>query len=898
MDLKLFAECLEDYGPNLALVTEDGTQLTYAALAQAADDVAQALRGAPALVMVEAANQLECVLAYLGCLRKRFPVLLVEPGSIQRDTRIVDTFRPAYIFRRLFAGGWAFEAFEQQPAPVHPDLGVLLSTSGTTGSPKLVRLSRDNIAASAAAIVEHLGIRPTDRALTTLPLYYSYGMSVLNSHLQAGACVLLTADSVGSENLWQRAEREGATCLAGVPFTFDILERVGFRSRRYAALRYLTQAGGRMASERVRLYADWAEAQGKQFFVMYGQTEASPRMSFVPPDLLRFNPDSIGQPVPGGCFELWDTEGKLLENASDVGELVYRGPNVMMGYAEAKEDLAQGKLVNELRTGDLARRKSNGLYVIVGRKSRFSKLLGVRISLDELERWLERQGMHGVIAGDDELLGVAVSGHVIAQDLKRDLIKRFGLAEQAVEVLVLESLPTLVNGKADYKGILRMAHEQAERNKSAPPPSLLEGYAAIIGSEQVRPSDSFLDLGGDSVCFVEVSLLVEDYLGYLPKNWEAMTVTSLVALKEAQSAAPAVPRARSSRSFAAASLVAIAVLVAGEAALQLRSYLRTGRSAAALLTGHSTVIYNEDWQVPIYRPNNTIEVGDGAVKFVTNSLGLRSAEIPREPAPGELRLAIAGASTVAGSYAWRNSDTFSSRLEARLRKQMSNPVNVINGGVEGHTLGMTARLVENGLAGLRPSAVIIYPGFNNMTAMCRRPKPERLPQPLPAPSLPAWILSSELIVKNSRIWLRPEANPNLVDPVKAFPPEYKHTLEKLVRTLRARGIQPVLMTVARAFHGQSREKGYPLAQTALYYNNCLDYDRLLQAGELFNKTIRTVAGEENVPLLDLASTMPGGDRYFKDAGHFTMAGEQYVADYLAEQLDERGLLQHMQLSEH
>jgi acyl-CoA synthetase (AMP-forming)/AMP-acid ligase II/lysophospholipase L1-like esterase len=892
VDLRFFADRLQDNGPSLAVVTEDGSEWTYAALAEAADAVAQALRGRPALVVIEMANQLACVLAYLGCLRRHFPVLLVEPGSIQRDTRVVDTYRPTYIFRQSYGGGWAFEAFDPQPAPVHPDLCVLLSTSGTTGSPKLVRLSRDNIGANAASIAEYLGILPSDRALTTLPLSYSYGMSVLNSHLHAGACLLLTAESVDSEHLWQRAERERASCLAGVPFTFDILERLGFRSRRYPALRYLTQAGGRMPAERVRLYADWAEAQGKQFFVMYGQTEASPRMSYVPPGLLRFNPDAIGQPIPGGSFDLCDSAGGPLADPDDTGELVYRGPNVMMGYAETDADLALGKLVHELRTGDLARRKSNGMYVIVGRKSRFSKLLGVRISLDELERWLERQGMHGAIAGDDQLLGVALSGRAIAQDVKHDLIKRFGLAEQSVEVMVLEQLPLLASGKTDYSAILRQAHQQAQRNKLAPPSSLLDGYAAIIGAE-ARPGDSFLDLGADSVCFVEVSLLVEDYLGYLPRNWEAMPIASLVALKEAK---PAAARP-AQRSFAGAAMVALALLVAGEGALQLRSYLKTGRSAAAVLTGHSTVMFNEAWQVPTYRPNNHILVGDGSIDFTTNSLGLRSPEIPREPAPGEFRMAVAGASTVAGAYAWHNNETFPSLLEARLRTQLRNPVNVINAGIEGHTLDQTVKLVENGLAGLRPSVIVIYPGLNNMRGMCQRPAPARVLQPLPAPGLPSWILTNELIVKNTRAWLLPEANTELVDPVKAFPQGYRHTLVQLVRSVRARGIQPVLMTVARAFHGLDRKAGYTLAETALYYNNCLDYDGLVKAGELFNQAIADVAKSENVPLLDLAATMPGGARYFKDAGHFTLAGRRYVADYLAQQLAERGLLKEMHLSE-
>lgn len=895
MDDGLFADRLEEFGQDPALITADGKQITYAALAQAADELAHALLGERALVLVEMANQLPCVLAYLACLRKNFPVLLVEPGSTERDTRIVDTFRPAYIFRQT-AGAWGFEVHETQPEPVHHQLCVLLSTSGTTGSPKLVRLSRSNIAANARAIVEHLGIRPTDRALTTLPLFYSYGMSVLNSHLQAGACILLTEESVGSDALWQRAEREGATSMAGVPFTFDILERIGFRSRRYPALRYLTQAGGRMSAERVRLYADWAEAQGKQFFVMYGQTEASPRMSYVPPRLLRFNPDSIGQPVPGGSFELRDADDKVLHEVGATGELVYRGPNVMMGYAERAADLAAGKLVHELRTGDIARRKSNGLYVVVGRKSRFSKLLGVRISLDELERWLERQGVHGAIAGDDSMLGVAVCGKLKASDLKHDMIKRFGLAERAVEVLVLEQLPQLASGKPDYAAILRQAHQQAERHAAAPVRSLQQGYAEIMGVPQVQERDSFIGLGGDSVCFVEISLLVEEYLGYLPRNWEALPIASLVALKEKPVAA--LPPVRPHRNFRNAAVVALALLALGEGALQLRSYLKTGRSAAALMTGNTTMIYNDTWQVSTYRPNNTIVASGGGVQFVTNSLGLRSAEIPADPAPGELRLAVAGASTVAGAYAMRNADTFPSLLEARLRSQAGAAVNVINGGIEGHTLKDTVRLVKHGLLRLRPSVIVIYPGFNNITAMCHKPPSEKVLQPLPAPALPAWMLTPELLVKNTRSWLKPPVSPRLVDPEQAFTADYAAMLAAMVRDLRAQGVQPVLMTVARAFRGQSREEGFQLAQSSLYYNDCLNYDGLVKAGDLFNGAIREVARSEGIPLLDLAAVMPGGRRYFMDASHFTTAGEHFTADYLARELKERGLLRQITLSGH
>lgn len=892
----LFAQRLEEHGARIAIITSDGSQISYGELAKAADRAAAALRGPAGLVIVEAANTVACVVAYLASLRARFPVLLAEPGSTVRDPRIADTFQAAYIFRAAGDGEWRFESYSPDPVPVHPDLCVLLSTSGSTGSPKLVRLSRANIEANAASIAEYLGIGPDDRALTSLPSFYSYGMSVINSHLHAGACLLLTEDSVSQDSFWTFLEQERATSFAGVPFTFDILERIGFRRRRhrYPHLRYLTQAGGRLSAELVQEYAEWAERQGKQFFVMYGQTEASPRMAYMPPDQLRDNTGCIGVPIPGGAFELRKDNGELETRPDQPGELVYRGPNVMMGYGLGPEDLAAGKLLEELHTGDVACRKANGLYYIVGRMSRFVKIVGLRISLDEIERWLEKQGVSAAVGGNDELIAVAIGpGRHNPAELKPRLLERFGLPASALEVAVLDPLPTLASGKVDHRSVLRLVREAAEKRRERPA-SLQQGYADILGIDSVRETDSFLDLGGDSVCFVEVSLLLEDYLGYVPDNWEAKTIAALEALHQDAAAAKVVQQPRSRHSFRIAAAVAIALLVAGEGTMQLRSYLKTGRSAAALLTGGGTVVFNERWHVRTYRPNHTVTSAQPGVKFETNSLGLRSPELNRELARSELRLAVAGASTVAGAYARRNVETFPSLLEQRLRrKRKEGPVNVINAGIEGHTIWDTALLIEHGLIDMHPSVLMLYPGFNDMVGICTaaRESTAIVRSPLPAPSLPRWALSPRLLAKNTVALRDPLIKAKAVDPAKFFPASYGEKLRDMVHKMRESGIEPVLMTVARAFDGLGREEGARIAETALYYNSCLDYDGLIKAGKMYNDTIIAVALSEHVQLIDLAEEMKGRRQFFVDAGHFNYGGEQHVAAYLARELEQRGLLE-------
>lgn len=886
----LFAFRLRDHGQHTALVADDGRRLSYAALADAVDTQAAALARPARLVMVEADNSIECVVAYLACLKAGCPVILCEPGSTASDPRTRETYGASLVFRAA-ANGWRFEALDSaRPPALHPDLCVLLSTSGTTGSPKLVRLSRDNIAANAAAIAAYLGLTSAERAITSLPLYYSYGMSVLHSHLHVGATVLLTNKSVAEPEFWTFFADEQATSLSGVPFTFDLLERIGFRSRNYPALRYLAQAGGRLPAERVSLYAQWAQASNRQLFVMYGQTEASPRMAYVPPAQLRENTDAIGIPVPGGSFELIGEDG-LPVDASDVpGELVYRGPNVMMGYALTAADLAKDKDTFELRTGDLACRKENGCYTIIGRKSRFSKIVGLRISLDEVERWVHGCGVAGIVSGDDRVIVVAVTG--AAPDLKQRLAQRFALPSSAFAVLELGAIPTLPSGKFDYRTVLRLGHDTVDAPQPGPA-SLLAAYRDVLGNADVRPSDSFLDLGGDSINLVEISLILEAYLGAVPDNWEARSIASLEALKQ-DPAAPdagagpaAAHPARRRGGLRQAALVALTLLFAGEAVLQVRSYLKSGRSAINLVSGESRVVMNAQFQVKTYRPNIKDPNPGDNVEFTTNTLGFRSPEIARLPAPGELRIAIVGASTVAGAYAKTNSATFPQLLEQRLRQAMpGRRVNVINAGVEGYTVREIFNLVERAIIPLRPNVVVIYPGFNDMASICRvtSGKASIALQPVPAPELPRWVLTRELIAKNTLPLRETPVRANKVDPKTNFPKAYGQTLDDTVTRLQAAGIKPVLLTVARAFKPGDGETGKRLATTALFYNYCLDYDGLNEAGSLFNQTITDVARKHRTLLIDLGRKMPGGPKNFVDAAHFTRAGEERSAEIIFHEL--------------
>lgn len=887
MSTVLFVNCLRDHGNSIAVITGRGERLTYTELADRADALAADIGGPARLVIIEFGNVLECVVAYLACLRAEHPVILVEPGSTARDNRTSITYGAASIFH-LVDGAWRFDELDSAlPVNPHPELCVLLSTSGTTGSPKLVRLSRANIQSNAASIAAYLQMTPADRAITSLPLYYSYGMSVLNSHLQAGATLLLTERSVAEEPFWTLFEREGATTLSGVPFTFDLLERVGFRARHYPALRYLAQAGGRMPAERVALYARWAKENAKEVFVMYGQTEASPRMAYVPPGQLADNADCIGVPIPGGSFELIDENGTPILGFDRPGELVYRGPNVMMGYAQSAGDLAKDSGPDLLRTGDLACLRANGNYYITGRKSRFSKIVGLRVSLDEIEQWLHARGCQGIVSGDDKLVVAAVSGHADVAELKRALAQRFGLPLSAVVTLLVDPIPTLSSGKFDYRQVLQLGHASVEAGLGAPT-SLIDGYRGVLGNIDVRPGDSFLDLGGDSISFVEISVMLESYLGVVPENWEARSIDSLEQLKTGANAGNAGKATKEKPGLLVAALVALGVLVGGEAALHLRSYLLTGRSDLIdVALGKPRLIFNTAFGVKTYRPNMTDPDPTDDRQFTTNALGFRSPDIAAVPAPGELRIVVVGASTVAGVFAKTNNETFPSLLQEQLRGAMpGRPVNVINAGVEGLMVSELDVLVERAVIPLRPSMALIYAGFNDMALICKASAPVLQPlQPAPAlGALPPWVMTSAVLSKYALPLRQAPVRAGLVDPAKFYPASYGDALSRVVTRLKAAGIEPVLMTVPRGFDAGDGAIGRKLATTALVYNYCLDYDGMVKAGHMFNRTIEDVAARHHVDLIELGKKMPRGPTYFHDAAHFTSAGEETASHIIFQHL--------------
>ena len=492
---------LAAHGRRCALQGPDGGT-SYEELAGRVADVAARLGPQRRLVLLAGAQDEAGLVAYLGALAAGCPVLLVPPG--ERSAAWVEAYDPDVVL----TGGYLCERRPGTRHDLHPDLALLLTTSGSTGSPKLVRLSVENLQANAEAVATALGVRPDDRALTTLPVHHSYGLSVVHSHLLRGAAVLPTSWSVADECLWTLAEQAGATTIAGVPYTFDLLERTGFADRDLPSLRSVTCAGGRLAPDRVRHWAQVGRRRGWDLTVMYGQTEATARIAVLPARLALEQPDAVGFAVPGTRLSVQD------------GEVVCEGPGVMLGYAEGPADLALGRTVDVLRTGDLGTLDADGLLRITGRQRRTAKVLGLRLDLDHVEACLPRPAL---CVEDDGVLVAAVEGCGDDVDLRWQVAVAAGVPVGAVRAAHVEALPRLDGGKPDRCAVARLV-PPAERVLTD---DLRTLYADVLDRDDLTDDSTFVSAGGDSLSYVELSLRLEDVLGHLPPSWHTTPLRDL-----------------------------------------------------------------------------------------------------------------------------------------------------------------------------------------------------------------------------------------------------------------------------------------------------------------------------------------------------------------------------------
>jgi len=435
------AKCLLDDSAN--------DWISYGNLRQLATVWRERLDYEKALVFLYAANDIATVGALIGAMAAGHAVALLDPNlPAAAKADLNDRYLPDFVID--CGSAEPITVNERNVVRPHPDLCVLLSTSGSTGSPKFVRLTLGNIQSNAGAIADVLETDSNSIAAAHLPLHYSFGMSVLISHLFAGASVRLTNSGFMDRSFWGEMKSAGITQLQGVPFHFQMMEKLGYRRIDLPALRMLVQAGGHLDIDSRWKAHQFMEERGGSFCVMYGQTEASPRMTTLPHSEFPLAPASVGPPLPGGSLEIEhpDEHGR--------GEVLYRGPNVMMGYAERREDLAQGdELHGLLRTHDLGFLDDAGRLTLTGRASRSGKVYGLRVNLDEVEKLASSVCPSAVIQCAEGLCVFHEGAG--AAELLEALNVRFTLPPAAYRFIPIDRLPRTERGKIDYRALQELA---------------------------------------------------------------------------------------------------------------------------------------------------------------------------------------------------------------------------------------------------------------------------------------------------------------------------------------------------------------------------------------------------------------------------------------------------------
>ena len=421
------------------------------------------------LVFLLCRNTPASIAAYVGFINHGIVPVMID-AVLDEDllAALIAAYRPTYAWipaERMasFQSGhevlWHDEYVlldleEKSPFPLHDDLALLMTTSGSTGSPKLVRQSYDNLRANTESIVNYLEIHEDERGITNLPLHYVYGLSILNTHLAAGASVVVTEKTLFDRAFWQIVREQEVTSLAGVPYTYAMLKRLRFFRMELPTLRTMTQAGGKLDPELHREFAAFAQTHGKHFVVMYGAAEATARMGYLPPQYALEKIGAMGIAIPGGRFELIDEEGEEISAADTVGELVYYGAYVTLGYAMSGADLARGdERGGRYETGDLARRDVDGYYTVVGRKRRFLKLFGKRTNLQEVEHILRQHfgEIEVACAGIDDHLYIFVTQEHLASEVVPFLSAKLGLHHSVFTAQCIASIPKNASGKTIYR---------------------------------------------------------------------------------------------------------------------------------------------------------------------------------------------------------------------------------------------------------------------------------------------------------------------------------------------------------------------------------------------------------------------------------------------------------------
>lgn len=450
-----------------ALAAKDceGSVITYGRLCTEVDELKRKVKDRT-VVFCLCKNTVGALVGYLSFVEQgAVPLMLgntIDSGLLKN---LLDIYTPAYMWIPADrVSDFSFEVVDERFGyyllktsndvyPLNAKLQLLMTTSGSTGSPKLVRYKKGNLEANAKNVAKAFEWTEAERPVCDLAMQYTMGLNVINTHLYVGATLLLVTHNLMSGDYWDFIKEEKATNFTGVPFSYDIMARLHFQRMDLPYLTTLAEGGGKLTDKRFMEMAEYAANSGKRFIATFGTTETSARLSMLPPELAIEKTGSIGRAIPEGELFLIDKDGKALTETEAEGEMCYRGPNVTMGYAVCRDDLQKDdEWQGEYHTGDLARRDADGCYYITGRMSRFLKLLSYRVSLDQCEQLIHEEfRIDCACTGTDQRMDIYVTDGSRIKDIQAFICEKTGLFKNLFKIFVVDEIPRGDSGKIRYK---------------------------------------------------------------------------------------------------------------------------------------------------------------------------------------------------------------------------------------------------------------------------------------------------------------------------------------------------------------------------------------------------------------------------------------------------------------